>query len=358
MCDPCIADSRFVEIRKGRETADRILERYFHIDVSKAYHLGSPTGFDRAVADLGESLRSHANASEEDAVRAALSVLEVDWTKTTASERRALLAQSLAVAERHTALVPEKVQVVFDGAADDVVQAARSAARIKNKLAISGELNALDNRVVKYLRTSQTVFLRDELGRRSEAFGRKAGDIVAQGLTAGLGNADIARDLEAAAGATIAGKGSFYWDIVAGAFVANGRSFSTLSSFAEAGVERYAIEAVLDEVTTEICRFLHGKTFSVGEGLKQFEEIESDPDNIKNLSPWVRSTRDAEGRQTLFVERNGERQTIAEVTRSGFGESNNRGEFGRALSNDELSSLGVSYPPFHGLCRSDLVAIL
>ena len=117
-------------------------------------------------------------------------------------------------------------------------------------------------------------------------------------------------------------------------------------------------EAVLDEVTTDICRFLHGKIFAVSQGLKQFETVEANPDDLGNLAPWVRSARDDEGRKTLFVEQNGKRRPIAEVTRSGFGTADSQGEYGRTLSNEELSNLGISYPPFHGLCRSDLVAIL
>jgi hypothetical protein len=354
MCDKCVTDSRLSEIRKGRAAADDILERYFRFNIHKAYDLGSPGGFDRAVVDLADKLRAKVGSSDDEAVRAAISVLDVDWKSTSAAERRNLIAQSLVAAGRKTAIVPQQIQVVFDGAADEVVQAARSAARRKHKLGISADLNALDKRIINYLRSSQATFVRDEYGRRHEVFSRKARDIVARGLESGLGRDDIARDLETAARATLAAKGSFYWDVVAGSFISNGRSFSNLSAFAEAGIEHYTIEAVLDEVTTDICRFLHGKTFAVSQGVKQFEEVEADPDNIKNLSPWVRSARDAEGRQTLFVERNGERHAVAEVTRSGFGTTDSRGEFSRTLSTDELSNLGISYPPFHGLCRSDL----
>nr|WP_228559855.1 MULTISPECIES: hypothetical protein [unclassified Myxococcus] len=54
----------------------------------------------------------------------------------------------------------------------------------------------------------------------------------------------------------------FYWEVVASSFIGPGRPFAQMSSYAEAGVRRYRIEAVLDEANTQVCRFLHGKTFA------------------------------------------------------------------------------------------------
>lgn len=49
---------------------------------------------------------------------------------------------------------------------------------------------------------------------------------------------------------------------MASSFIGQGRSFAQVSSYAEAGVRRYRIEAVLDEANTQVCRFFHGKTFA------------------------------------------------------------------------------------------------
>lgn len=125
----------------------------------------------------------------------------------------------------------------------------------------------------------------------------------------------------------------------------------------EAGIERYRIEAVLDERTTDICRFLHGKSFSVRRGLEAFEKVEANPDAIKELSPWVHeATSGRSGRKALYVERGGERVAITEVTRSAAGSRDDRGEFARSLSERQLTNLGVSLPPFHGMCRSVVLA--
>lgn len=357
MCGACSTADELRLLHAAREAADEILERYLRVRLQKAFDLGSPKGFDRAVAQLAGLLSKKAADSDDAAVRAAVAVLDVDWGSTTAAQRSTLVGRALQAAGRSTAGVPRAVGAVFGDAAKEVVQATRDGARRGQGLAIAADFNALDRRIVRHLTTSQANYVRDEYGRRHEAFGERARQIVAQGLEAGLGREDIARDLEAAARDVIAGRGSFYWETVAGAFVANGRSFAQLSAYAEAGIDRYIIEAVLDERTTEICRFLDGKTFTVSTGLRTFEQMEAEPDLAKEISPWVREAIDPDtGRKVLFVERGERRVPVAEVTRSALGTRDDRGEFGRSLSERDLEGLGISFPPYHGLCRTSTVA--
>ena len=340
-------------VSEARFAADEILGQCYRVPIRKAMSLESPEGFDRAVARLAAKLRAQASRPEDAAVRAAISVLDVDWARTTAAQRRALIADALQAAGREVAAAPVAIRATFGEAADEVVRAARDTARSGQRLAIAADFNALDRRVVSYLRTSQAVFVRGEYGRRAEAVGNEARRIVSEGLEAGLGRDDIARDLARAATGTLASRGGFYWEVVASSFIGQGRSFGLLSSFAEAGIDRYRFEAVLDEHTTETCRFLHGKVFSVSRGLQLFDRVEAEPDRMKDLLPWVRETTNPEtGRKSLYVEKAGERTVIAEVTRSAAGTRDDRGEFARGLSEHELTDLGASLPPLHGLCRS------
>jgi len=342
---------------EAREVVDRILEGSAGARLRKALDLGSARGFDRAVGELAARLGVTAAEADDAAMRAAIGGLDVDWAATTAPQRRSLIARALQAAGRRTAQVPRSLEAVFGDAATEVVQATRDAARRAQGLAIAADFNALDRRIVRHLRTSQANFVRDEYGRRHTAFGERARKIVADGLEAGLGRADIARDLEQAARDVIAGRSGFYWEIIAGSFVSRGRSFAQLSSYAEAGIDRYLIEAVLDENTTEICRFLHGKAFSVASGLRTFERVDAEPDRIKEISPWARQAIDPDsGRKALYVQRRDARTRLADVTRSGVGTRDDRGEFSRALSDRDLANLGVSFPPFHGLCRTTTVA--
>ena len=111
---------------------------------------------------------------------------------------------------------------------------------------------------------------------------------------------------------------------------------------------------------SNICRFLHGKTFSVGDAVRRFERIESleQPEDIKTEQPWVRESRDPEtGRTVLYVNKGSRRVPITEVVRSGLGAKDDTGEFRRSTGDQALMDLGVSFPPYHGLCRTSMSGI-
>ncbi len=55
------------------------------------------------------------------------------------------------------------------------------------------------------------------------------------------------------------------------------------------------------------------------------------------------------------MERGGTRTRIAEVTRSAMGTRDDAGDFTRGRNTAELMDMGVSFPPYHGLCRSTTV---
>jgi SPP1 gp7 family putative phage head morphogenesis protein len=358
MCLPPTAE-RLLLLHEAGQAADQVLEGFLRLPVTKALDLGSPEGFDRASALLAARLRRAVGKADAEAVRAAVSVLDVDWAKTTAAQRRGLVSQAMEAAGRATAVIPARIQVPLGDAAESVVAATRSHARRSQGLAIGADFNALDRRVAAHVVASQGNFVRDEYGRRLDSLSEKARDIVASGLEQGLGRADIAGELERAARAALIERSTFYWELVASSFIGRGRSFAQMSSYAEAGIQRYRIEAVLDERTTHICRYLHGKTFEVADALQRFERVAGleQPEDIKLEQPWVREGRDAEtGRTRLYVEGGSGRMMIAEVTRSAFGTRDDAGDFRPLASDRGLAEAGVGFPPFHALCRTTCLA--
>lgn len=360
MCGTCGTADALLLVHEAGVTADELLGALAPTALAKALDLGSPRGFDRAVALLAARLRRAVGTADVDAVRAAVGVLDVDWARTTAAQRRRLVSEALVAARRATAIIPGRIQVPFGEAAEEVVAATRAHARRSQGLAIAADLNALDRRVVRHIVGSQGNFVRDEYGRRLNGFGEEARRIVSQGLERGLGRDDLAAELERAARAALIERQPFYWEVVASSFVGQGPSFAQMSGYAEAGIERYVIEAVLDERTTNICRLLDGKTFSVGDALQRFERLEraEQPEDIKQLLPWVRETLDPNtGNPVLWVDGGQGRTTIAEVTRSAFGTRDDRGEFRGVAADALMRDLGVSFPPFHGLCRSTTLAV-
>ncbi|MBU8900802.1 head morphogenesis protein [Corallococcus sp. M34] len=353
------ADSLLL-LHEARAVADTLLGDVLRLPVAKALDVGTAAGMDRAVALLAARLRRAVGRADVDAMREAVAVLDVDWRTTTAAQRRRLVAQALEAAGQHTALIPSRIQAPLGDAAEEVVASTRSHARREQGLALAARFNAMDRRVAHHIVRTQGNFVRDEYGRRLDAFGAEARRLVAEGLEAGLERSDIAESLERAARGALIERAPFYWEVVAGSFVGQGRAFAQVSSYAEASIRRYRIEAVLDEATTQVCRYLHGRTFSVSDALRRFERVEARarPEDLRQELPWVRERLDADtGRALLYVNRGGQETRLAEVLRSAAGKHDDVGEFRSLVSDRQLADAGVGFPPFHALCRTTTLAV-
>jgi hypothetical protein len=127
-----------------------------------------------------------------------------------------------------------------------------------------------------------------------------------------------------------------------------------VSAYAEAGLERYRILAVMDAHTTPLCRFLNGRTFSVRMALDRFDVIDrlEDPEEIKNALPWGREARDPKtGTIHIYVARGDTRTTVATY------EPSEPTRIRAAVSDEALEGIW-GFPPYHGLCRSTTVAVV
>jgi hypothetical protein len=205
------------------------------------------------------------------------------------------------------------------------------------------------------VRRSEGIFVRDQYGRRRDELAQRAREVVSAGLEQGLGRDEIAAHLSAALGPLV-GRGKPYWEVVAMSFANRGRTFTQLAAFDDAGVERYRFDAILDEVTSHVCRFLHGRQFSVTRAMQRFDEVEQarDPEAIAELQPWMRVGSDGEGNQVLFYERSGRRRLVAQIDEPAVGRRDQVGRFSRSLTNEQLEAAGLTAPPLHGRCRSTL----
>jgi hypothetical protein len=355
MCGTSSTDDLAI-IVAARETADTLLGE-LRVQVTKALNLSTPRGFDTAVARLGAELRRLAAVPETEAVRRALAVLDVDWRAASPSQRSAVVRGALAAAGRAAAVVSHRIEAPLGRAASEVVHATRSDARRRQHLSIAADLNAIDHRAIAYVTRANALFVRDEYGRRLESFGDQARRIVGRALEQGLGRDDIAEDLAAAADAALITRARPYWDVVASSFIGEGRSLSQMSAYAEAGIDRYVLLAVLDEHTTDTCRFLDGKVLQTADAVRTFERMEAsdDPFVIKRERPWVRERTGEDGKRHLVVDRDGDAAVLAVVERSGVGARDDRGAYSRALSGRELAPAGIGFPPFHGFCRTTTV---
>jgi hypothetical protein len=338
--------------RAGADAASDLLREVYQVE--KALDPLNPVDFLEISRRLARSLQGATRDEEARALRRSLRTLDVDWANLGGAQRD----QVFEAARGAFAHIPNRalpaLDDVFGGEIDGLVASAREATDRAFGLGIGSRLGALDVRASAFLRKSQASFIRAEYGRRAEALSQRARDLVAEGLEAGLGRDDIADSLEEGLSMSAVARGRQYWQMTAGVFVSRARSYAQVSAYRDAGIDRYVVSAVLDETTSNVCRFLDGKPLSVGGAVAQLDRVEAldDPEDIRSEQPFVREG-ETDGERFLFVKRGEDRTLLARVVESGVGVADARGRYSDEHS--DLEAAGIGPPPYHGHCRSTTV---
>ena len=310
----------------------------------------------RDMAKIVRELTAGINDPAERVERAAMirelaDMQEIDWQDLTPDERVELLGTAAAtvggavVASGAAAIIG----TTATGTGSMVVSATRKSVGASLGISLRTSLNLMDRRIVAGVKAQAGHYMTDRGGNLRDRLTREGQRVVEAALADGLGSAEIARRLE---GAWLSdqtfGRNRSYAELCAQAWTQDARSYSQIASYQEAGIQRYRIEAVMDEVTTTICQELDGKTFDVGTSMRQFEQrgAWSDPREIKSAAPWVRTAGGA-----LFINPPGGERTE-------IGSLDDEGVFRFAMSDQALQDSGVGYPPFHGYCRTTTVPVV
>ena len=193
-------------------------------------------------------------------------------------------------------------------------------------------------------------------GRISATLSVKAREAVRSGLERGLGRRAIARNLQAELGKV---QSLAYYDLIAGQYVNRARSWGALRTYQESGIELAEIISVLDERTTDVCRFLNGKFITVSGALDTVGGLEglTDPEQVKFANPWIHRGMDDQGAFLEIRKQDGPVQ-IARITRSGVGVLGDAGEFSNSLPMPDLQVLGIGPPPYHAYCRTTIIPVI
>ena len=335
----------------GADAAEEILRDVYRVD--KALDPLDRNDFMAIVRRLSRALAGVARPAEDAALRRAIERLDVDWPNLTPQARDQVVRaarQSLRTVEDQ---VLPQVEQLFEAEAERVVGRTRRSSVRRFGLRIGADLSRTDERIAKFVRESQGNFVRDEYGRRREEFSRRARDIVAAGVGRGLGRDDIVGELSEVMGREAFDRRRDYWEVVSTVFTNRARTFTQMNAYDEAGIERYRWEAVLDELSCDRCRFMHGRTFMVAGALDRFREVERlrDPEGIRDAQPFIQVGADEDGRRVLFYERGGRRRAVAQVDDSAEGERDAIGRYARALGSEQIEAAGLGQPPAHGRCR-------
>lgn len=346
---------------QGADAADEVLTTVFGIRSAVRKDNSDPTskqGFEKILRGMIGELFRVAQPHEQAALQSALHALDVNWAGMTPTE----ITEALDEAGKHFGGVPKLlVQPVIETLTKQgvaMVTATKAAAAGRYDLPIAASFNTVDQKVIDHAASSHAFYVRDEFGKRQAAFSTIARQVVARGLEDGLDKHEIGKDLAAAASAAMVNRSESYWTNIASIFATRARTWGTMSSFQEGGIERYEISATLDEVSCDVCRFMDGKTFSVESAVNSFKQVadSQDPEAVAQLQPFMHIGVSASGDKGLFYGSGDSRVAVARVTDSAVGQKDALGSFSHAMGGKELEKNGLSSPPFHGSCRCLCVA--
>jgi SPP1 gp7 family putative phage head morphogenesis protein len=350
---------RLVSLSEAAGAAEELFAALTGITIQKATDPLTPAGYLLISEQVAKRLARAAAGAEAEAIADVIDELGFDWAELSpAAAVAAMKAVNTAIADSYTKRVLPKISDILQVEGPRVMRGTKSSVIARERIKIATSLSQRDLKAEEALRTSQLNFIRNSAGERADALSQKARELVAAAMAKGLGTDKIGQDLADFFEADIPRPES-YWKVVADSFVNRARTASQIYSYAEVGIETFELVAVLDEVTTDICRMLDGKTFSVATAGKLLDSLADldDPEKVKYAQPWVRKGKDENGHTHLYVPHaDGTLTSIAKIDRSGVGSLNDRGTYSKALSEAELAGLGVLIPPFHGRCRTTLVA--
>jgi SPP1 gp7 family putative phage head morphogenesis protein len=318
-------------------------------------------GFDRAVLSIFNSVRALLGPAD------ALTIARLIRAVEDAARVDEALAQS-AVDEIARSVFglrqeygPRLVGLLRTEAETIAAQAKRANAR-KYKFNIDASLSQGDARVADAVANSTAHFIRDSAGKRLISASAQARDIVSRGVADGFDRRAISKMLRAELSEEAQKRSDAYYRMVADVYAQRARSYGALRSFEEARVEVYEWNAIIDEPTCNVCRFMDGRRFYVAPALRAFTETAEarDPEDVQFSQPWLSERRDPEtGRSTIgFTSRSGERVVVADIIESAAGVVDARGKYSARVSEREMQGLGIGAPPIHGHCRCAIIAVV
>jgi hypothetical protein len=349
-------------LRKAINAADDIVEDLALLrPVSKSGDPFSRRGFEAYTASLVKDLEANFGLLPQRAITRAIAEAGFGFATATESQINRFVdevnkAMREALGPAEWTAVRNSFKVNFEsvrkGAAKSVVR--------KYDLSVSTSLSMKDEAAIARGATAQTTFVRETYGGvicpRTSA---QARTIIHRGMDEGLGSRAIGRDMRRELGRYVRGQNRDYFSVVADAGVARSREHASLLKYAGADVAVVRYSSVLDERTTETCRWLDGKPLSVSYLGQRYDEMGAakDPGEVNWRLPWLRETTiksgDDKGKRAIMLAQKDGWKQVAVVQKAGFG-TWDKGSY-KGLGMKDLQALGIGPPPLHGHCRTTTI---
>ena len=296
------------------------------------------------------------------AVQKAIDLVDVDWAVLTPGQRGAIIGEASRALGLPGPAVTRATSATVRTQLKGIVQGTKIAVQDQINFKLRAGFSQIDRRTVNNVMNSHAFFVTNEYGRHARAFSRHGRDIVTTGLASGLRSAEIANDLQAAARKVGLKQTQNYWQVTAYAASNRARTLTQLQSYTSAGVSHYTFSATMDRRTTEICRMMDGRVFSVADSLNGYDEVQNDPrfDAVKDHQPWVRKRKipDTDESELFIKQRDGSEVRIARVVQPGIGAPDRKGKYANTMDSATMAQFGIIQPPLHGMCRSQIVPVV
>lgn len=310
------------------------------------------------VRQTADAMVAMARPWEVRASTAARKFLKQNWPDLSKTEVKEMITQATARIKSVPLRSVKGINKVIAVQSDRVMVGARTAAIQRHALNIGATLTSPDIASIQAAQKTSVAWLTNEYGTRATQFERIARGIVEGGLQQGLGRDEISRDLLQQFNRSLSGRSESYFNVYAGALVDRSRSRAELSSYAESSITKCIAQSVLDEATTEYCRWVHGKVIDVQEATQIMDAAEQpgmSVDEMKQANPWVRMGVDKDGARTAFVNGPQGRADLFRVASPGAG-TQSPGSYSTLPGGKSLGDNGIGMPPYHGRCRTTTIA--
>lgn len=314
-----------------------------------------PLGFVARIVRLARRLTAVVLPFEQQARKDAQDALDIDWKRATPDQQDAAIELAKDGMRKAGDRLMPAVEGVLEVEGGDLQARTRRSTVRAYRWRIDSSLTTRDRVVGRAIAGNSTFYARDQYGRLADQLSELARRIVARGLEAGADSTAIGQDLAKMAGAAV--RPPSYWTMLSTVFCGRARSATQLQAFDDAAIDLFVFSAVMDERTSNVCRLLNGKRFSVPAMLKRVRQaaVAKDPTDIEDLMPFVRDKRLPDGRTVMTFTARGRETTIAEVIESAVGKPDETGRFGKPIAMSALERAGVCTPPLHPSCRSSIV---
>jgi SPP1 gp7 family putative phage head morphogenesis protein len=319
------------------------------------------------VANIQAKVTKTAGRMSAEAVQSMIDGLDIDWTQAGDEELKQLsekMNKTMAAAAVASWAV---TYTLLSATVASVLKTTSENIASKYGFTIGTSISQPDLQAAQRLSMDRGIYyFREQAGGPlSESITKKGREIVERGIKEGWGREDIVKKMRDELGKEADRLTTEYLRMSIDAQVARAREYSSLVTMSNAGIEWYEVEEVMDSVTCDACRFMHGKKLSVEGALKRYEAANklADPRDIKYEMPWIRQRTvrggENDGKPELFiVQKDGSEKRIAIVDRSGMGKDDDQGEYSSGLSADQLEAMEMGPPPYHGHCRGTTIPVV